>query len=65
MCRGRKIGEGRVDSSVDFKGLRLEAGNLRRPSQLSRPEMVAVAIWSRPEENTREGLIPEISRRSS
>lgn len=33
-------------SSIDLKGLRLEAGNLRKPSQLSRLEMVAVAIWS-------------------
>lgn len=35
-----------LGSNVDLKGLRLKAGNLRKPSQLSRLEMVAVAIWS-------------------
>lgn len=53
-----KTGKRSVDSGVDLKVLRLEAGSLQRPGQLSRPEMVAVAIWS-----GAEGLIPEMTRR--
>lgn len=49
MCKGTEAGKSRVESSGDLKRLRLEAGNLRSPSQLSRPEMVAVAIWHRTE----------------
>lgn len=42
MCKGTEY----LESCWEF-GLRVvEAGNLRKPSQLSRLEMVAVAIWS-------------------
>lgn len=47
MCKGTKAGTRRLDSSADLKRLRLEAGNLRSPSQLSRSEMVAT--WLRTE----------------
>lgn len=49
MCKGTKAGKRRLDSSADWKRLRLEAGNLRSPSQLSRSEMVAVTTWHRTE----------------
>lgn len=54
MYKGTKAGKRRVESGGDLKRLRLEAGNLRSPTQLSRPEMLVVAIWHR-----MERIIPE------
>lgn len=46
MYGGTEAGSG-VGSRGDQKGLRLEAGNLRRPHQLSRPEVVAFGMGQR------------------
>lgn len=46
MYRGTEAGSG-VGSRGDWKGLRLESGNLKRPHQLSRPEVVAFGMGQR------------------
>ena len=58
MCKGMEARNRSVNSRADLRGLRLGAGNLQRPRQLSRPETVAVAIWCGTEEP-----VPEMTRR--